>query len=159
MESHVSNRPLGMTVIAALALAQGLFGVLRTLHWVEVGGDFMGRGLVVMPLLRMLALGRGVVVAVVAVLFGVFSYGLLQRRSWARRLGIFLSFVSLLLVVSAVIHGESLARALVWAIVPVVILCYLLSPLGRQVLNAEAKCCISEMFVELGSQELARPGV
>jgi hypothetical protein len=135
MKSHVSTRPLGLTVIAVLALVQGIFGVLRTLHWVEVGGDFMGRGLVVMPVLGLVAFGRGMMVAVLTVLFGVFSYGLLQRRSWARGLGIFLSLVTLLLVVSAVIHGESLARALVWAIIPVVILCYLMSPSGRQVLD------------------------
>jgi len=139
MESQVSTRPLGLTVIAALALGQGLFGVLRTLHWVEVGGDFMERGLLILPLLGLLAIGRGMVVAVLAVLFGVFSYGLLQRRSWARGLGIFLSLVTLLLVVSAVIHGESLARALVGAIVPVIILCYLMSPSGRHVLNVDAQ--------------------
>ena len=139
MESQVSTRPLGLTVIAALALGQGLFGVLRTLHWVEVGGDFMERGLLILPLLGLLAIGRGMVVAVLAVLFGVFSYGLLQRRSWARGLGIFLSLVTLLLVVSAVIHGESLARVLVGAIVPVVILCYLMSPSGRHVLNVDAQ--------------------
>ena len=139
MESQVSTRPLGLTVIAALALGQGLFGVLRTLHWVEVGGDFMERGLLILPLLGLLAIGRGMVVAVLAVLFGVFSYGLLQRRSWARGLGIFLSLVSLLLVVSAVMHGESLAWALVWAIIPVVILCYLMSPSGRHVLNVDAQ--------------------
>ena len=139
MESQVSTRPLGLTVIAALALGQGLFGVLRTLHWVEVGGDFMERGLLILPLLGLLAIGRGMVVAVLAVLFGVFSYGLLQRRSWARGLGIFLSLVTLLLVVSAVIHGESLARALVGVIVPVVTLCYLMSPSGRHVLNVDAQ--------------------
>jgi hypothetical protein len=139
MESHVSTRPLGLTVIAVLALAQGLFGVLRTLHWVEVGGDFLERGLVVMPILGLVAIGRGMMVAVLAVLFGVFSYGLLQRRSWARGLGIFLSLVTLLLVVSAVVHGVSLAWALVWAIIPVVILCYLMSPSGRHVLNADTQ--------------------
>jgi hypothetical protein len=139
MQSHVSNRPLGRTVIAVLALVEGIFAVLRTLHWVEVGGDFLERGLVVMPLLGLLAIGRGMAVAVVAILFGIFSYGLLQRRSWARGLGMFVSFVTLLLVVSAVIHGESLARALVGAIIPVVILGYLMSPSGRHVLDADAK--------------------
>jgi hypothetical protein len=139
MKSQVSNRPLGVTVIAVLALVQGIFGVLRTLHWVEVGGDFLARGLVVMPLLGVLAIGRGIVVAVLAVLFGVFSYGLLQRRRWARGLGMFLSVVTLLLAVSAVIQGESLARVFVGAIIPVVIICYLMSPSERQVLNADAK--------------------
>jgi hypothetical protein len=139
MQSHVSNRPLGRTVIAVLALVEGIFAVLRTLHWVEVGGDFMERGLVVMPLLGLLAIGRGMAVAVVAILFGIFSYGLLQRQSWARGLGMFVSFVTLLLVVSAVIHGESLARALVGAIIPVAILGYLMSPSGRHVCDADAK--------------------
>jgi hypothetical protein len=79
------------------------------------------------------------VVAVLAVLFGVFSYGLLLQRSWARGLGMFLSLVTLFLVVSAVLEGESLAPALVGSIVPVVILCYLMSPSGRQVLNVDAQ--------------------
>src|SRR5262245_26905776 len=136
MKSQVSNRPMGITVIAVLALVQGIFGVLRTLHWVELGGEFMERGLLILPVL---AIGRGMVVAVVAVLFGVFSYGLLRRRSWAGGLGMAVSLVTLLLAVSAVIEGESLARACVGAIIPVVIICYLLSPSGRQVLNAEAK--------------------
>ena len=139
MKSQVSNRPMGITVIAVLALVQGIFGVLRTLHWVELGGDFIARGLLVMPVLGLLAIGRGMVVAVLAVLFGVFSYGLLRRRSWAGGLGMVVSLVTLLLVVSAVIEGESLARAVVGALIPVVIICYLLSPSGRQGLNAEAK--------------------
>ena len=137
MKSQVSNRTVGMTVIAVLALVQGIFGVLRTLQWFELGSDFMGRGLLLLPILGLMAIGRGLVV-VVAGLFAVFSYGLLRQRSWARWLGIFLSIVTLLLVVSVVIQGESPARALVWSIVPVVIIGYLISPSGRQALNADA---------------------
>ena len=138
MKSQVSNRPVGMTIIAVLALVQGIFGVLRTLHWFELGSDFMGRGLLLLPVLGLLAIGRGIVVAVLAALFAIFSYGLLRQQSWARGLGIFLSIVTLLLVVSVVIQGESPARALVWSIVPVVIIGYLISPSGRQALNADA---------------------
>ena len=138
MKSQVSNRTVGMTVIAVLALVQGIFGVLRTLQWFELGSDFMGRGLLLLPILGLMAIGRGLVVVVVAGLFAVFSYGLLRQRRWARWLGIFLSIVTLLLVVSVVIQGESPARALVWSIVPVVIIGYLISPSGRQALNAEA---------------------
>ena len=138
MKSQVSNRTVGMTVIAVLALVQGIFGVLRTLQWFELGSDFMGRGLLLLPILGLMAIGRGLVVVVVAGLFAVFSYGLLRQRRWARGLGIFLSLVTLLLVVSVVIQGESPARALVWSIVPVVIIGYLISPSGRQALNAEA---------------------
>ena len=138
MKSQVSNRTVGMTVIAMLALVQGIFGVLRTLHWFELGSDFMGRGLLLLPVVGLLAIGRGIMVAVLAVLFAVFSYGLLRQRRWARGLGIVLSIVTLLLVVSVVIQGESLARALVSSIIPVVMICYLMSPSGRQALNADA---------------------
>jgi hypothetical protein len=138
MKSQVSNRTVGMTVIAVLALVQGVFGVLRTLHWFELGSDLMGQGLLLLPVVGLLEIGRGILVAVLAALFAVFSYGLLLQRSWARGLGIVLSSVTLLLVVSVVIQGESPARALVWSIVPVVIICYLISPSGRQALNADA---------------------
>jgi len=44
--------------------------------------------------------------------------------------------VTLLLAVSVVIQGESPVRALVWSIVPVIMICYLLSPAGRQALGS-----------------------
>jgi predicted membrane protein len=77
-------------------------------------------------------------VAVLALLLVVFACGALLQRRWARWLGIFLAIVNLLLVLSIVMQGESAARALVWAIVPVVMLCYLFSPPGRQTLKADS---------------------
>ena len=139
MKSQVLNRPIGMTIIAVLALLQGIFGILRTLHWFELGSDFMGRGLLLLPLLGLMAIGRGIVVAVLAALFVVFACGLLLQRSWARGLGIFVSIMTLLFGASTVMQGEVPARALVGLIVPVVILCYLMSPSGHQALSADAK--------------------
>jgi hypothetical protein len=46
--------------------------------------------------------------------------------------------VTLFLIVSVVIQGESPARALVWSIVPVVMLWYLLSSPGRDALKADS---------------------
>ena len=138
MKSHVSNRTVGLTVIAVLALVQGIFGVLRTLHWFDLGSDLLGQGLLLLPFMWLLAIGRGTLVAMLAVLFAVVSYGLLLQRSWARWLGIFLSIVTLLLVVLVVIQGESPVRALVWSIIPVVMICYLISPSGRQAFNTDA---------------------
>jgi hypothetical protein len=43
--------------------------------------------------------------------------------------------VTLLLVASVVIQGEALSRALLWTIVPVVMLYYLHTPANRQALN------------------------
>jgi len=138
MENSLSHRTLGITVVAVLAVVQGVFGVLRALQWFEIGSDLIGRGLLLLPVIGVLAIGRGILVVALALLFVIFSCSLLLQWSWARGLGIFLSIVNLLLVVSVVIQGESPARALVWSIVPIIMIWYLLSSSGRQALNADA---------------------
>ena len=135
MESAVPERTMGLTVVAVLALVQSALGVLRTLHWFDVGSDLMGQGLLLLPLVGVLAFFRGGFVAVIALLYVVFACGALLGRSWARWLGIVVAIMTLLLVVSIVIQGESPVQALVWSIVPVVMIGYLLSPTGRQALN------------------------
>jgi len=136
MESAVPERTMGLTVVAVLALVQSALGVLRTLHWFDVGSDLMGQGLLLLPLVGVLAFFRGGFVAVIALLYVVFACGALLGRSWARWLGIVVAIMTLLLVVSIVIQGESPVQALVWSIVPVVMIGYLLSPTGRQALNS-----------------------
>ena len=129
------NRTVGLTVVAVLALVQSVAGVLRALQWFDVGSDLMGQGLLLLPLIGLVAIGRGVLVAALALLLLVFACGAWLQRSWARWLGIFLAIVNLLLVLSVATQGESPARALVWAIVPVVMLYYLRTPAGRQALT------------------------
>jgi hypothetical protein len=136
MESAVAKRNTGMTVVAVLALVQSALGVLRTLHWFDAGSDLMGQGLLLLPLVGVLAFFRGGFVAVIALLYFVFASGALLGRSWARWLGIVVAIVTLLLVVSVVIQGESPVRALVWSIVPVVMIGYLLSSAGRRATNS-----------------------
>jgi hypothetical protein len=136
MESALPKRNMGLTVVAVLALVQSALGVLRTLHWFDVGSDLMGQGLLLFPMVGVLAFFRGGFVAVIALLYVVFACGALLGRSWARWLGIVVAIVTLLLVVSIVIQGESPVQALVWSIVPVVMIGYLLSPTGRQALNS-----------------------
>ena len=131
----IAERTVGMTVIAVLALVQSALGVLRALHWFDFGSDLMGQGLLLFPLMGVVAYLRGGFVAVIALLYVVFAYGIFLGRSWARWLGIVVAIVSLLLVASVVIQGEAPVRALVWSIVPVVMIGYLFSPAGRQALN------------------------
>jgi type IV secretory pathway VirB2 component (pilin) len=131
-----AERTMGLTVVAVLALVQSALGVLRTLHWFDAGSDLMGQGLLLFPLMGVVTFLRGGFVAVIALLYVVFACGALLGRSWARWLGIVVAIVSLLLVVSVVIQGESPVRALVWSIVPVVMIAYLFSPAGRQALNS-----------------------
>jgi hypothetical protein len=121
-----------VTVIAVLALAQALFGVLRAFGWFQVGSDLLGRGLLIVPLIGVLAYARGFFVAGIALLYIVFAFGVFARKSWGWSLGVTVAIINLLLVLSAVMQGESLAQGVLWLIVPVVIVCYLFSAAGRQ---------------------------
>ena len=138
MKNAVANKTVGLTVVAVLALAQSALGVLRALHWFDFGSDLMGQGLLLFPLMGVVAYFRGALVAVIALMYVLFAWGVFLGRSWARWLGIVVAVVTLLLVVSVVIQGESPARAIVWSIVPVVMICYLFSASGRQAFNADS---------------------
>ena len=124
---------MGVTVVAALALAQAVFGVLRAFNWFQIGNDFLGQGLLLLPLLGVLAYARGFLVVSIALLYIVFAVGLFTYKSWAPSLGMMVALVNVLLVLSVVIQGGSLAQGVFWLIVPSVIVWYLLSGAGRQV--------------------------
>ena len=133
------KRSLSVTVIAVLALAQAVFGVLRAFNWFQIGSDLMGQGLLLLPIIGMLAFARGVVVIVIALLYVLFACGAFMGRGWARWLGIVVAAVTLLLVVSVVIQGEMLSRALLWSIAPVAMIFYLFTPTGRQALGGNTQ--------------------
>lgn len=135
MVSVLPNNALGLKVVAVLAVLQSIAAVLRALQWFDVGSDMMGQGLLLLPLLGLIAIGRGMLVAVLALLFVAFACGALLQRHWARWLGICLAIVNLLLVLSVIIQGDTPVRALLWAIVPAVMLAYLTSAPGRQALK------------------------
>jgi hypothetical protein len=124
-----------LTVVAVLAVVQSIAVILRALEWFDVGSDLMGQGLLLLPLIGLIAIGRGMLVAVLALLFVLFACGALLQRRWARWLGVVLAIVNLLMVLGIVVQGEPPLRALGWAIVPVVMLGYLLSAPGQQALR------------------------
>ena len=138
MESALAKRNAGMTVVAVLAFVQSLAGVLRALQWFDIGSDLLGQGLLLLPMVGLVVIFRGVLVAAIALVYVLFACGALLGRSWARWLGIAVAAVTLLLVVSVAIQGESPARALIWAIIPVVMIGYLFSSLGRQAVKADS---------------------
>jgi len=117
--------------IAVLALVQGGFGVLRAFEWFNIGADLLGQGLLILPLVGVVAFGRGGLVIVMAILYLLFAVGVLLQKSWARWLGLTVAAINILLVLNVVIQGEPFSRAVLWLIVPIVIVVYLLSPSGR----------------------------
>ena len=128
----MAHRTFGMTMVAALALLQGIFGVLRAFHWFGVGSDFMGQGLLLLPIVGVMAWLRGVLVVAIALLYGAFALGVWFRREWASTLGWVAAVVNILLVLSVLVQGEAIGEAFLWLIVPVIIICYLLLPTGRR---------------------------
>ena len=132
MNNDVVSRTFGMTLMAVLALVHSVAGVLRALHWFDVGSDLMGPGLLLLAIIGVVAIFRRVFVAAIALLYAVFTCGVFLRQAWAWWLGLALAGASLLLVLSVVLQGESLGRAPFSAIVPVIMIFYLMAPEGRR---------------------------
>ena len=125
MEKFAANRSLGMA-IAALAIVQSAFGVMRALHWFDVGADLMGQGLLILPLTGVLALFRGGFIVAIALLYVAFACGMLLQRAWAFWPGLLAAAVNLLLVFSVIGQGEPVRRIIPWAVIPTIVLLYLL---------------------------------
>ena len=117
--------------IAILALIQGALGVFRAFDWFNVGADLFGQGLLILPLVGVIAFARGGLVIVLSMLSALFAVGMLLQKSWAWWLGLSVAAISILLVLNILILGESVSRTAFWLIVPIVIAAYLLSPSGR----------------------------
>jgi hypothetical protein len=117
--------------IAVLALVQGVLGVFRAFEWFDIGADLLGQGLLILPLVGVVAFGRGGLVIVMVILYLLFAVGMVIQKSWARWLGLTVAAINILLVLNVVIQGQPVSRAVFWLIVPIVIAAYLLSPLGR----------------------------
>jgi hypothetical protein len=122
------RRSASTIIIAILAVVQGLLGLLRTAQWVEIGSDLFERGVVLLPIVGMMVIGRGILVALIAVLYGVFAWGLLARRGWARALGLVVAVAHLILAGLALAGGKFIAQDLLWVVVPVIVVVYLLGP-------------------------------
>jgi hypothetical protein len=114
-----------------LALVQATLGVFRAFQWFDVGADLLGQGLLLLPFVGVIAFARGALVISVAMLYALFAVGLLLQTSWVWWLGLSVAAISVLLVLNAVIQGESVSRAGFWLIAPIIIAAYLLSRSGR----------------------------
>jgi hypothetical protein len=134
MGTFAERRNLVVT-IAALATVQSGFGVMRALHWFDIGSDLMGQGLLILPLVGVLAVFRGGLITAIALLYVAFACGVVLQRTWSFWFGLVGAVVNLLLVFSVIGQGEPIGQAVLWAVVPVVILLYLLSGAGPRTMT------------------------
>src|SRR5687768_7181764 len=122
--------------IAALAVLQGVLGLLRSLELFRVGTDLVGQGVLFIPLMGLVTVARGGLIGLVAVLYILFACGALMRKNWGWWAGLVAAVINALLVLSLVMQGEAVVHSLVWTIVPAILLWYLFSPPGRELLKS-----------------------
>ena len=80
----------------------------------------------------MMALAKGWVLIALALMYFMFAAGAWQTRVWAWWIGLLVSVLSMLTLVVVLLKEGSVVMVLFFAIVPIILLWYLLSPAGRQ---------------------------
>ena len=126
------KRTGSLILIAVLAIMQGIFGILRAFEWFRIGRELSMQGVLLLPIVGAVAFTRGKLVLVIALVYILFALGALFKQRWAWELGLGVSLVTGLAVLILVLEGAPNTWWLLWLIVPVVLVWYLLSPVGRQ---------------------------
>jgi hypothetical protein len=126
------KRTIRLILVAALAIMQGIFGILRAFEFFRIGINLSMQGILLLPMLGAVAFTWGNLVLVLALCYILFALGALLHQRWAWGLGLGVSLVTGLVVLSLMGTGAADLWSLLWLIVPVVLVWYLLSPVGRQ---------------------------
>jgi hypothetical protein len=128
-----------LTIVAALALLQGVLGLLRSFEIVRFGVNLTDQGAFLLPMLGILTAARGGLVAIIAVLYLVFAVGALRQDAWSWWVGLAAALLNGLLVVNTMVQGASIVQSLLWAVVPLVLVSYLFAPAGRGALGGQTR--------------------
>jgi hypothetical protein len=124
----LAKRPFGLLVVVFLVVVQSVLGFLRANQWFHAGADLWGEGLVIIPLMGLVAIGRGGLIAGTALLYILFAAGALAGKSWSWWMGFVAALINGFLVLNVVLQGESVMQSMIWLIVPVILLFYLFLP-------------------------------
>ena len=130
------NRSLGFKIILFLAFLQSVFGLMRAYNWVQIGVDIFGQGGLFLPLVGALAVMRGLIISVVALLYLLSVFGALLAKGWAWWTGVIAVVLNLLLVLAGLAQGASVLDALAWSVIPVILLFYLFTPTKNNALRS-----------------------
>jgi hypothetical protein len=126
------QRPFGVTVLAMLSLVSGLWGILKGLFAVGVGGVVAALVAGAHPIAGAMVGVFAVVIGIVAVLTGLFcllfAYGAWNLRPWAWTLGVVTNAITLVWSLLVVLGPGLLRERLGTIIVSMVILYYLTTP-------------------------------
>ena len=130
------NRSSGFKIILFLAFLQSVFGLLRAYNWVQIGVDIFGQGGLFLPFVGALAVMRGLIISVVALLYLLSVFGALLAKGWAWWTGVIAVVLNLLLVLAGLAQGASVLDALAWSAIPVILLVYLFTPTRNNALRS-----------------------
>ena len=119
------NRSLSFQIILFLAFLQSVFGLLRAYNWVQIGVDIFGQGGLFLPFVGAMAVMRGSIISVVALLYLLSVFGALLAKDWAWWTAVIAVVLNLLLVLAALAQGASVLEAVAWSLIPVILLFYL----------------------------------
>ena len=128
------TRPTHLTVITSLALVQAFMATLVALIWFGIASLLSPNSAgITSPLIVMMAQAKGGLLVVLALMFLVFAVGARGMHAWAWWVGLLASVVSILYVLRVAVGGTPILIGLFVVIIPIVIVWYLLSPMGRQI--------------------------
>jgi hypothetical protein len=130
------NRSLSFKIILFLAFLQSVFGLLRASHWVQLGVDLFGQGGLLLPFVGAVAVMRGLIVSVVALMYMLSVFGALLAKRWAWWTSVIAVVLNLLLVLTGLAQGASVWDALPWSVIPVILLFYLFTPTKNNALKS-----------------------
>ena len=130
------DRHFTLKIMAVLAVAQGIAGILRAFNWMQIGVNLFGQGILLLPLVGAVAVLRGLFISAVALFYLLFAVGALLGKWWSRWLGLTAAIINLLLVASVLVQGANLGEALAWSVIPAVLVIYLFSKAGRKAIDA-----------------------
>jgi hypothetical protein len=122
------ERPLGITILAVLAIIGGIFLLLGGLALLALGGVAASQGDSVSGALGGFAAILGIVTLVLAILYLAFGVGAWMLKPWAWTLGVVSQVLSLLIALVQIILGSSITGQIVGIIISAVILYYLFTP-------------------------------
>jgi hypothetical protein len=103
---------------------------------VQIGVDLFGQGILLLPFVGVIAVMRGLLISVIALLYLLSVIGALLRSRWTWWVCLIAVVINLLLVLSAVAQGAALLEVIVWSAIPVILLFYLFSQSGRDTLKS-----------------------
>lgn len=127
-----ASRPGPVLAISILAIIEAGVLLLSAGRAARSGGDLIERGVAVLPLLGAMLFVRAGFLVTIAALYVLFAWSALSGRSWAWPVGLIGAVMDAIAVLTLLAAEVAPLLFALRAIVPVIVLVYLIAPVGRR---------------------------